>query len=244
MIDYHKEKCTFRKRDRLEEFFVENSLVESLHKVVVGCLQELGYDESEGLQIMNEAYELCHMLLEKKSNLKEVHKHIDNEYFENPNDAPLEGLALCVTRCLVRAHQELMPVDAKLPNLLKSNVGDNINQAPFDKWIEENAPLFKKKIEFGGTFVKVATCKAKAFCIESICNYACKQSEQDAKVIINMIRALALENNLKNQDVSSYIEKINHCQEMKKQPSLTSIVNNNHNSQVFNGEISKSTFKS
>ena len=58
MIDYHKDNCTFRKRDRLEEFFVENSLVESLHKVVVNSLQELGKDESKKARLASVLYNL------------------------------------------------------------------------------------------------------------------------------------------------------------------------------------------
>lgn len=143
-------------RTDINEFLREHPFVSDLYDATLQCLFSLGESKEEALNVFNQAYFLCTLIIEEGGDKHDILRYIDDDDFEKDSDEfVFMGLILTVVRCLLRVHQELVVFDSNILKWLGEVISVRIDSSQFNHVVTNYAGDFDKVLNFSGKMVEI-----------------------------------------------------------------------------------------
>lgn len=143
-------------RTDINEFLREHPFVSDLYDATLQCLFGLGYTKEEALNVFNQAYYICTLLVENGGDKHDILRLINDDDFEkDSDDYTFIGLILTVVKCLLRVHQELVQFDSNIIKWLGTVISAHIDSSQFNHVVGNYAGDFDKALNFSGKMVEV-----------------------------------------------------------------------------------------
>lgn len=147
MFTYNQ--AIFYERKKMDEFTCGHPMVRTLFEYTRIILQDKNINiEYYGLDIFNQAYYLCTLIVEQKAGLKETQLAVDAIW--KANGRFIAEVVLAVARTLLRIHARLVEIKPETIGLLSNGIVDDINTAPFTELANNHAWRINKVMNFSG----------------------------------------------------------------------------------------------
>ena len=171
-------------RTDINEFLREHPFVSDLYDATLQCLFSLGESKEEALNVFNQAYFLCTLIIEEGGDKHDILRYIDDDEFEKDSDEfVFMGLILTVVKCLLRVHQELVVFDSNILKWLGEVISVRIDSSQFNHVVTNYAGDFDKALNFSGKMVEIPVeekneCEDPAAMIEKAQSLICEAKEK------------------------------------------------------------------
>lgn len=189
----------FYERKDINEFLREHPFVGDLYDATLQSLYYLDYAKDEALNVFNQAYYICTLIIEKHVDRSAIIDHIRATGLENNRYL---GLILMVAKCLLRVHQELVEFDPIIIRWLGVYIRERIDSSQFNHVVKNYAGNFDKVLNFSGKYVEVPVEE------KNECDEPAKMIEKAQKLVASATDKLSSCNEEKDKRIKELEEQL------------------------------------